>query len=429
MRNILLITILICLLQSVTYCQNVSPLIAPLTNYSLIERPKVFSDMQIKFDKDIPNVKAGLELTEVYKKISEFKKEFLEKIKSPEFSKKTDDEIELSMYNYRTSFKIAIGKKVEDLLKDGKKGFKEELKTKIKSYIDKGLSKISENTEIQNSIIAGLLLSINNLDYLNEFGLKDVKSKNDFVDKIVENIFNKLEKEILDKYLNNFNDNLNITSLNDVDKIVSILNKASIESFELIKSKISDGIDKIDIELRSGIDRLNTFLLNANIGLSIKSNNGDFTSGLNLLMNLNEGNSQLGTFIIAQLTQSEDSTLPKKSLLGFQLRQRYKDRIQIDFLSALYFGSKNFKALESFEIGIGASARIGDNYLLGLSFYTLFLKPIDNTIPGESNNVKTIGLTFKPKSFPTLSLSYVIQNAKFNKGKFGFDIIYPINGN
>jgi len=432
---------LILVLVPKLFGQNLSPLLTPMTSNVMNSTPEIVRKLQMNFDKQIPGTKPGFAADIINKKLIDFKDYYFNKIKNPDVEyNKVDKVIKINIpFNGITPISINLK---DDLLKKSSlenilsNVIEENLVNKFFYFpLDKVITDLKIKKELKDNIFAGIYNFITESDVVK--GIPEIKNlsdvKSDYLSGVskvaakilVNNIIENIKK---DDYFKDIDFTKPLSEYKDeyLTKITHILNTTFETNTNKLKAILLNTFDDVQTEINKITDNLNRLLVSGNIGVSLSEGTGDFGTGFQLLWNINS-NIQGGVYLNGSLAQS-DTTLPKNSLAAIQLRFLIWEKVQIEALGSMYFGSGNFKSLRYFELGGGASVNLSNSIIFGTGYFQEGNSKITGTSQtAEIPTIRTFAI-FLRSVIPTLPTIYLGSTWEGDsKPNFGFKITYPLN--
>jgi hypothetical protein len=391
--------------------QIVSPLHQVMASNSMLNRPKVFREMQANLKKEYGEVKPGVRLDLFYKKMSDVRGALLDMIDAPAISF-VDDSV-LTLEFVKASAAVKFPQKMPSVILAH---VEEKMAGLINDRIDAVFRALLPASKQKDAIISAWL------EMLAEAGLARGGpfrfTLEGYSGKLAQRLAAFLIKELQDELARNFPDLDLFKEYAGTEELrdffESSFNQAAENLADQVRERLAQALDKAEHEVAKAIDEFSKRLITGNIGLAVSEGEGAFAGGV--LVSFTQGASfQGGVYVNAQLSKSE-GRMPAQSLLGVQLRLS-NNRLQSDFLFSGLFGDRNFDAFEVGEGGTGASWRASNKIILGLAYFSLFAKKL--------RTVHTLGATFKGTSpgSPALLLGATMEG---KKRRPIFQISFPV---
>lgn len=396
-----IIFLLFCVASS--FAQRISPLFDLISSNSLINRTKVFREMQLNIDKELVGIQPGLRMDSLSGRITSIHKKLSDKLDLPTIDtskgimtlrfKKLTDIPSLSIYRQDPQ----LDQKVDEYLTA------EYFTSIYKSYLVVVFSPLKDSTTKD----ALLNLIIDEIERVSSFS-------GDCQAELVRRILAD-ESVHIAKIRDEIKDTLSKSG--DIQK--------EFESMSTdVAAKLSNTIDLVGHEFSGMIDEFSQQLVSMGVGVAASNGEGAYSGGVYYSFMFNQ-NVQAGIYINGEATSTDSSSKqPTQSLIGGRFRYAW-DVEQLDLFLAWNFGDNNFKGFETGQVGIGYS-HAGDDMIIGLAGFYLYTQERPLKIADEEN-VYSLGLTVKGKSStaPTFMIGYVHQGGK-NSPSIRFT--YPLKG-
>jgi hypothetical protein len=176
---------------------------------------------------------------------------------------------------------------------------------------------------------------------------------------------------------------------------------------------LTEALNSAEHQLRSAIDRFNSWLVAGDAGLSISEGENSLGAGITLAYTQSK-NLQIGAFFNGTF-QPEETAAPQ-ALLGMQVRYSW-NRTQIDLLASGIRGDT-----WGLEAGLGVSHKVSERYIAGIAFFNV-------TSPPEIDKQRVAGWSLagsvrsSDDRSPTVTLGVSHRNGASTPL---FQITYPI---
>ncbi len=397
-KTILIFTVLMMVLT--VNGQTNSSLHQVLASKSLIDRPLVFRNMQSGMIDEFGNVSPGLNLEFLYEKMSGVREDLLGLIKTPTLKYDTSKNTLSITYPKLKPITISISIDLEEkpfLLLDSL------LADILTKQIATLLKKLSEKQ--RKGILSAVIKALEKFGYNLSDITETVSLEKRLGHILAFGLTKGLKKRISDKWPDEKLDSHTIKTL--VMDVQDEFNKVSAN----LRERLSAVLDVAEHEIANVVDEFSWILLSANAGLSITEGPEGFNGGFLVSFVLSE-HWQVGTYINGEFSQHDDTTntIPKQSLLGFQLQCAFLDAWQLDLLGSLLFGGKGFKMAEVFEVGSGISWRVCPDYIAGLEGY--WTSTSRTTTDQKFEDIWSFGISLKGTSSnsPSILLGWTFQD-------------------
>ncbi len=407
-RKVIFVLLISC---SVVQAQETSNLFQVLTASNLIERPKVFRDLQVVLSANLKEDIQGVQFNLLHDKVDEYKKLVLSFV-SP-IHLELDSRI----------FQIQYLSKIDTIKVKNDKFFNETviqnidtLKSGIKTNLNNLLNRITGTSEADTLISFLVYAGVNNLTKKKDIEYEDNFNYNV---KIAEVVLNEIRSKLIDLFLVHFpeDDSSTVRTLIQ-ERLIPTLN-ATIESTVIsLRENIVSVFNQVHQAITNEIEIPLSNKLKGISGLSFSEGQGEFSGGIMLQLQNVSGNLHLAFYANGNLSMTTGDSIAH-SLVGLQLSYTGKS-LQLDLLASIYFGDKEFEFAKVYEVGGGLSLRFKGGETVGLAgFYFL------NYESGKKESF-TLGASLKiSKADPALIVG--IRTASGFKAKPIIQISYPIN--
>lgn len=423
------------MISGISFGQDLSPLIAPLTTNQLIDRPLLFRDLQNNLSTEIGSVKPGLQVNYLNKKLKDLRALSIDKIGKIKLVLESSDNLNYKLIlrlGGELSSDITIIEKVNLNDISVNKIF-DNLEVKLDFFINEkifekafAITELNNKTYLKNTILKLTFTFLKNSDLSgNIFGLPSETEDNIDDKDLQENLSKLISMQIINYVKNKINLYINLDQIPNGENNTKLVIENINEQIQNVTGIINTLYSDAEREIFSLVDKFSKTLVSGNIGLAISQGSGNFSGGIQFAWNFSSV-FQGGAYLNGQFNGG-DSTKPMNSLVALQTRYAPFNNFEFDAVISAYFGDRNFKSFTNYEFGGGMSWNPTSTLIFGVTYFKLVNSSSSNSSVNGLNWIQTLGLYVKStdKTLPAIVFGRSWQND--TSDSFGFQIVYPIN--
>lgn len=393
--------------------QQGSNLFQVITSDLPVQRNEIYRDLQTMLSDESSRELKGFNLNILHDLLNHYKNTILHFVKPLELN--YNNITQKYSFSYRDGSLISVEVNADQTINLLLAKLQVETQTKLESVLKVTTQKFLSNNRVADimffitykylAIIDGAGFNYEDNDnYLNLTSL--------YISNIIENKIKKVFVSI------DPNINLNTPINKILDSSVVKINKEFINLSNLVNDEVVTIFNTVNTIITNEVEKPLRDNLKGLTGFSASEGTGTFSGGALYSFRALNNKASLSIYTNFNLNTAQDTVA--HSLIG--LRSAYAwDKVQLDVLSSIYYGDKEFDAFKVFEFGFGLNYRFTGGYVLGLAgFYT-------HNSQNTDNSAYSVGIMFSIAQYaPSVVLGFSSLQNSGDKNPI-IQINYPLN--